>query len=340
MGTRRGVPRKARQEAPVAAGPLRNGHKAALKKIWDKRPCLPSVASRKAWASARGLDPTFVNRWFYAQLQKARTFGFELDTENEGYDLEVEDRSPAAELSPITPSERESIPHSTTPEGLPELSCYQYSTYSETGLRIPLSPDQSSSPVFGSSFYSPKLILDSPSSAYSHLPGPEQFLFTPPRSLRHERMTRSRSYGQHFAKEHRTQIRKNISPLPGSTTPNNRLPPLPPAPKKPRPSRGNHDVLNFRTQDDPCFRFSPPTSLATPMPSGYLVPYHGGSWVEEDDDKPNLSTFSDLRMIVAKTSCLTDQKRGGCSGDDQSLNYRDNQTVTPFPKCLWTINVL
>ena len=335
MNTRRGAPRKARRGAPVTAGPLRKGHKIALKKIWDGRPCLPSVASRKAWASARGLDPTFVNRWFYAQLQKARAFGFELDTENEGYDLGVDDGSPAARLSPTT-----TILHSTTPEGLPELSCYEYSAYSETGLRIPLSPGRSSSPIFGSSFYSPKLALDSPSGAYGYLTGPEQFLFTPPSPMKRKRIAQSRSHSQHLVEEHRTQIHQNISPLPGSPAPNNHLPPLPLAPKKPRPSRGSHDILKFRMEDNPCLRFSSPTLSPTPMPSGYSVSYHDGPQLPERDDKPNLSTFSDLRPTVAKAPRLTDQKRGGCIDDDQSLNRRDNQTTTPFPKCLWTINVL
>ncbi|KAF9787058.1 hypothetical protein BJ322DRAFT_1107137 [Thelephora terrestris] len=169
MGIRKSAPRKARQDAHVTLGPLRTSHKTALKKIWDERPCLPSITSRKAWARARGIDPTFVNRWFYVRAREARESGFELDIENESYDLDVN-----------TTPERYSILHSTTPEGLPELSHYEHSTASETGLRIPLSPGQSSSPIFGSSFYSPKLTLDSPSSAYGHLIDVERFIFTPP----------------------------------------------------------------------------------------------------------------------------------------------------------------
>ena len=53
--------------------------------------------------------------------------------------------------------------YSATPEGLPELPCYEYSTSIETNLRIPLSPGQSSSPIFGLSFYSLKRTL-------THLP--------------------------------------------------------------------------------------------------------------------------------------------------------------------------
>ena len=337
MGTRKDAPRKAHQEAPVAARSLGHGHKAALKKIWDERPCLPSVASRKAWASARGLDPTFVNRWFYAQLRRARVFGLELDTENEGYDLEVDDGSLVEELAPSTPLEQGSILYSTTPEGLPELSRYEYSTSSETGLRIPLSPGRFSSPIFGSSFYSPKLILDSSSGAYGHLAGPEQFLFTPPDPLKRKRTTQSRSNSQRFVEECRTQIHQMVYPPPTSPTPNNRLHLLPLAPTKPRPSRGSHDVLNFRTQYDHRPRFSPSTSSPTPMRSGYSVPYHIGPRERKGDDEPN---FSDPRTVIAKTSRLTDQKRGGCIGDDQSLNHRDDQTTTPFFKCLWMISVL
>jgi len=335
MSTRRDAPQRARQEASIAPGPLRKGHKAALKKIWDERPCLPSVASRKAWASARGVDPTFVNRWFYAQVRKARTSGFELDAENEGYDLGVEGWRPVEGLIPITPPLWwDSALHSATPEGLPELSYYEYSTSSETGLRIPLGPGQSSSPIFGSSFYSPKLTLDSPSGAYGRLPGPERFLFTPPSPPTRTRTTQSRGHSRRSVEELQTRIHQSISPLPISPTRNNRLPPLPPAPKKPRPSRGSHDILNFCVQDDPCLRFSPPASSPTPMPSGYSVPYHFGPRVREGDDKPNLSTLPDPRTIVAKTSCLTDQKQGGCIGEDQPLNHRDNQTTTPFPKYL------
>jgi len=306
MGTR-----KARQEVPIASGPLRHDHKAALKKIWDERPCLPSVVSRKAWASARGLDPTFVNRWFYARLRRARVFGFELDTENEGYDLEVDNGSLVEGLTPSTPLERDYILHSTTPEGLPELSCYEYSASSETGLRIPLSPGRSSSPIFGSSFYSPKHILDSSSGAYGHLAGPEQFLFTPPSPLKRKQTTQSRSNSQHFVEECRTQIHQTVYPLPASPTPNNRLHPFPMAPKKPRPSRGSHHLLNFRAQDDPRLRFSPPTSSPTPLRSGYSVSYHIGPRKREGDDEPNPSTFPDLRTIIAKSSRLADQKLGG-----------------------------
>ena len=319
MSTRRGA-REARQKAPVAAGPLRTNHKAALKKIWDERPCLPSAASRKAWASARGINPTSVNRWFHAQVKKAGAPGFELDTKNEGYDLNVEAGSPVERSTSTMPHlERGSAPRSTTPDGLPDLFFYEYSTSSETGLRILLGPGQSSSPLFGTSFYSPKLTLDSPSGAYGHLPSVERFLFTPPSPPKHKRTTQSPTRSQHFVQGLRTRTHRSTPPLPVSPTPYNRLPPLPLAPKKPRPSRGSHDILNF-FQDDPRFRVSPSTSSSTPRPSGYSVSYHIGPRVQEGDDKPNLSTFSDLRTIVAKTSRPTDQKRGGCIGDDQRLN--------------------
>jgi hypothetical protein len=340
MGTRKDALREARQEVPAAVGPLRRGHKAALKKIWDERPCLPSVASRKAWASARGLDPTFVNRWFYTQLRRARVFGFELDTENEGYDLAVDGGSLVEGLTPSTPLERDSILHSTTPEGLPELSCYEHSTSSETALRIPLSPGRSSSPIFGSSFYSPKLILDSSSSAYGHLAGPERFLFTPPTPLKRKRTTQSRSNSQHFVEEFRAQIHQTAYPLPASPPPNNRLHPLPLAPKKPRLSRGSHDILNFRTQGDPRLRFSPPTSSPTPMRAGYSVSYHIGPRERKGDDELDPPTFSNLRTVVAKTPHLTDRKQGGYIGDDQSLNHRDDKTTIPFLKCLLMMSVL
>ena len=334
MGTRKNAPRKARQGVPVSAGPLRRSHKAALKEIWDERPCLPSVTSRKAWASARGLDPTFVSRWFRAQLSRARKLSLKIDAENEGYHLEVDGGSLLEGLAPSTPLERDSILHSTTPEGLPELSCYEYSASVETGLQIPLSPGRSSSPIFGSSFYSPKLILDSSSSAYGHLSGPEQSLFTPPSFLRRKRTTQSRSNSQHFAEECRTQINQAVYPLTASPVPNSRLHPLPPAPKKPRPSRGSHDVLNFHTQDNLRPQFSPPSSSPTPVRSGYLVPYHIGPRERKGDDELNPSTFFDPRTIVAETSYLTDRKRGGYIGEDQYLNHRGDQTITPFLKYL------
>ena len=337
----RNVPRKARQEAAIAAGPLRNSHRAALKKIWDKRPCLPSVASRKAWASARGIDPAFVNRWFYSQAQKARAAGFELDTESEGYDLGVEDGSPVERLAPNGPPlKRETILRSMAPGRLPELSSYEHSASSETGLRISLSPGQFSSPIFGSSFYSPKLALDSRPDAYGYILGAERFLFTPPSPPKRRWATQSRSQSRHIAEELRVHVRQCPYPLPASPAPNNCLPSLPLAPRKPRPSRGSHDILNFRIQDDPCLRFSPPISSPTPIVSGYSAPYRIGPLEPEGDDKPNLSTFSDLRTLVAKTSRPIDQKRGGCIGDDRSLNHRDNQTIHPFPKCLRTISVL
>ena len=335
MTARRNAPRKAQQEAPVVAGPLQNNHKTALKKIWCGRPCLPSVTSRKAWACARGINPPFVNRWFYRQVRKARTSGFDLDTKNEGYDLDVEDGSPAGRL----PLKRDSILRSTTPGNLPELSRYEYSASSETALRILLGPGQSSSPIFGSSFYSPKLALGSPSGAYGHLPSVERFLFTPSSPPKRNRTIHSRSHSQHLVEELWTRTHRRASPLPVSPTPNDRLPPLPLAPRKLRPSRDGHDILNFGIQDDPYLRISP-TSSPTPMLPGCSVPYRIGPRVREGDDKLNLSTFSDLRTIVAKTSRPTDRKRGGYIGDDRSLNHRDNQSAPPFPKCLWTISIL
>lgn len=341
MGTRRDAPRKTRRGAPIAAGPLRHNHKAALKKFWDERPCLPSVTSRKAWASARGIEPACVNRWFYAQVQKAKASGFELDTENEGYDLDVEEGSPSGSLT-LTwpPSEGYSVPRSTTPGGPLELSCYEYSTSCETGLRILLTPGRPSSSIFGSSFYSPKLALDSPFGAYSHLLGVEQFIFTPPSPPKREQTTQSRSHSQHVAGGTQGRIHRSTYPLPISPKPNNCPPPVPLAPRKLRPSRGSHDILNFHVQDDPFLRFSPPISSPTPMASGYSVPCHADPQTYEGDDKPNLSSLSDPRVIDPKTSRLTDQKRGGYNSDDLSLNHRDDQTMPPSPKCLWMISLL
>jgi hypothetical protein len=314
MNTRRDAPRQLREEAPVSAGRFRDGHKASLKKIWDERPCLPSVASRKAWASARGLDPTSVNRWFYAQLRKAKASGFVLDTKNEGYDLGVNGGSPVSGLAPSTPRGRESVLHSTTPEGLPELSCYEYSTSIETGLRIPLSPGQSSSPIFGSSFYSPELALGPSSDAGGHLAGLERFLVTPPSPLKRKRTVRSCSRSQNFVEEPKTETHQSMAPLPVTPTPHNRLPPSPLAPKKRRLSRGSHGALSFRTQNDYHLRFSPPTSSPTRRQSGYSVPYHMDPREREGGDGPKLTAFSDLHEIVAKTSRawrMTDQKQGG-----------------------------
>ena len=335
MGTRRDAPRKARQEVHVTVGPLRTSHKVTLKKIWDERPCLPSITSRKAWARARGIHPTFVNRWFYARVQKARESGFELDAENEGYDLAVVDGRLVEELT-ATP-ERHSILHSTTPEGLPELSYYEHSTASETGLRIPLSPGQSSSPIFGSSFYSPKLTLGSPTGAYDHPLGAGRFILTPPGPPRHL-VTRPRTPSQRSAEEPQTRTHQSMSSLPASPLPNNHLPPLPLAPQKPRLSRGSHDILEFHVQDDPCPWLSPHTLSPTPAQSGYSVPYHIGPRVRKGD-KLNSSTSADLRTTAAKTSRIAGQKQGGCTGDDQSLNHIDNHTTTPFHKFIWMISV-
>jgi hypothetical protein len=333
MGIRKSAPRKARQDAHVTLGPLRTSHKTALKKIWDERPCLPSITSRKAWARARGIDPTFVNRWFYVRVREARESGFELDIENESYDLDVEGGS----LN--TTPERHPILHSTTPEGLPELSYYEHSTASETGLRIPLSPGQSSSPIFGSSFYSPKLTLDSPTSAYGHLIDVERFIFAPPSPPRRSK-TLPRTPSQRSVEELQIHIHQNMPSLPASPIPTNRLPPLPLAPQKPRPSRGSHDILDFRVQDDPCLWLSPHTLSPTPARLGYSASYHNSPRVQEEDDKLRASTSTDLRMIVAKTS-RTGQKQGRCIRDDQSSNQTDNQATTSFHKFqfLWMISV-
>ena len=326
MSTRK-APRKTRQAAPTATGPLRNSHKVALRKIWDERPCLPSAASRKRWASARGIEPTSVNRWFYAQIQRAEAAGFELHAGHEGYDLDVEGGSPVERLVPIEPPlKRDSLLHPTTPVDLPELSSYEYSASSETGLRIPFTPGQTPSPIFGSSFYSPKLTLVSSPGAYGHFLGVERFLFTPPSPPKHERIAPSRTHSRRLAEEHQIQIPRSAYPLPFSSIPDSRPPPLPLAPRKPRPSRGSHDILNFRIQDDPCLRFSPLISSPTPIASGYSVPYHIGPLEPKADDKPNLSTFSDLPIPVAKTSRPTDHKRGRCTG---AIDLRIVEIIKP-----------
>ena len=331
MRTRKEVPCKA--HAP--AGPLRNSHKTALKKIWGERPCLPSITSRKAWARARGIDPAFVNRWFYARVQRARDSGFELDAENEGYDLDVQDGGTVENLT--TPEQNH--PQSSTPEGLPGLTHYEYSTASETGLQILLSPGRSSSPIFGSSFYSPRLVLDSPTGAYGHLAGVGQFIFTPPTPPRRKSTTPARSLSERSVEDLQVYIHQSLASLPVSPKPNNRLPTLPPAPKKPRPSRGSHDILDFRVQDDLCLQLSPHTLSPTLTQPGCSDPCDLGFRVGEEHDKPNVSTSADLRMIVKKTSRPSKQKQGGCIGNDQHLNHTDNNT-TSFRKFLWAISII
>jgi hypothetical protein len=335
MGTRKHTPRKGRQEAQVIAGPLRNSHKISLKKIWDERPCLPSVASRRAWARARGIDPSPVNKWFYAQVKKARESGLELDTENEGYNLDLEDGNPIQSLITSTPG-RDPNPHSTTPEGLPELSCYEHSTASETGLRILLSPGQSSSPIFGSSFYSPKLTLDTPTDAYGRLVGIKRFIFTPPSSPGCRRTICPRTPSQHPVEELQTDTHRRTPSLPVSPIPNGRFPPLPLAPKKSRPPRDSHDILDFRVLD-PCLRL--PSLSPTPTQSGYSVPYNIGPQIQEEGDKQNVSTLADLPMITVKTSRLSKQQQGGCINDNQPLSRADNHTTTPLYKFPRTIAI-
>jgi len=325
--------KKAHRQAHVPAGPLRNNHKAALKEIWDERPCLPSVTSRKAWARARGIDPTFVNKWFYARAQRARDSGFDLDAGNEGYDLDVQSGSAVEDITPA-----QNHLQSNTPEALQGLIHYEYSTASETGLKILLSPGRSSSPIFGSSFYSPRLVLDSPTGAYGHLAGVEQFIFTPPTPPRRKSTSIPCSLSERSVEDLQVYIRQGVAPLPVSPKPNNRLPTLPPAPKKPRQSRGSHDVLDFRVQDDLCLQLSPHALSPTLTRLGYSAPCDLGSRVGEEDDKPNVSTSVDLRMIVAKTSRLSAQKQGGCIGDNQDLNHTDNHTTTSFHKFLCTIS--
>ena len=108
VNTRRSAPRKPREEIAVSAGRFHDGHKPLSKKIRAGRPCLPSVASQKARASARGLDPNFVGRWFCARLRKAKAFGSVLDAEKEGSDLGVNDGSPGSGLTLSTPRGQES----------------------------------------------------------------------------------------------------------------------------------------------------------------------------------------------------------------------------------------
>ena len=84
----------------------------------------PSLAhSRYAQSLSReGPDASYIGM-IAAKKVSGKLFSV-LGAENESCDLEVNDGNPVSGLTPSTPRGQESALRSTTPEGLPELSCY------------------------------------------------------------------------------------------------------------------------------------------------------------------------------------------------------------------------
>ena len=58
-----------------------------LNAIWASDPRIPTHASRKAWATARGLNPTSVHNWWYRRRPRAKKLRIKIP--NETYDMEV-----------------------------------------------------------------------------------------------------------------------------------------------------------------------------------------------------------------------------------------------------------
>jgi hypothetical protein len=69
------------------SAPLASIYVAELEKIWaiDKR--IPTPASRKAWATARGLDPTVVHTWWYRRRPRAKKLKIRIPSDT--YDLGI-----------------------------------------------------------------------------------------------------------------------------------------------------------------------------------------------------------------------------------------------------------
>ncbi|KAF9807741.1 hypothetical protein IEO21_08076 [Rhodonia placenta] len=72
---------------PVSFSAFSAVHRAELKETWEIHPKIPSLASRKAWAEARGIDPGQVHAWFSRRKYRATKKGERvLDGE---YDLPI-----------------------------------------------------------------------------------------------------------------------------------------------------------------------------------------------------------------------------------------------------------
>lgn len=66
--------------------------------IWDADKRMPTPESRRAWALARGLDPSKVNNWWYRKKTAAKKHGVHLPAES--YELPVAPIPSLPELSP------------------------------------------------------------------------------------------------------------------------------------------------------------------------------------------------------------------------------------------------
>ncbi|KAJ3550480.1 hypothetical protein NMY22_g462 [Coprinellus aureogranulatus] len=67
--------------------PLTGVYSDELNSIWAKDLRIPSIASRKAWAVARGLNPTSVHNWWYRRRPKAKKLRIRIPSGT--YELEV-----------------------------------------------------------------------------------------------------------------------------------------------------------------------------------------------------------------------------------------------------------
>jgi hypothetical protein len=67
--------------------PLTGIYSNELNAIWANDPRIPTPASRKAWATARGLNPTSVHNWWYRRRPQAKKLKIRIP--NETYEMEV-----------------------------------------------------------------------------------------------------------------------------------------------------------------------------------------------------------------------------------------------------------
>lgn len=183
----------------VEEGAMLPWHRVALNEIWTKRHCTPSIKSRRAWAAARNINPTHVNRFFWVKKGKAKRKKEKLDVENENYDLNVEEGGleeiiikqeikeetapvvPATPQpsnsrlnfeksasktarSPLIPSVYQNYRHYIIPTSTPDLTSSDSSFFD-----IPLGVALSSSSIIGGSFFSPSSLLTSSSDYSDHL---------------------------------------------------------------------------------------------------------------------------------------------------------------------------
>ncbi|KAG8707277.1 hypothetical protein FRC11_007548 [Ceratobasidium sp. 423] len=93
------------------------GCKARLADIWKELPAVPSLESRRAWALARGVNPTLVHRWFNRKKDTRKRKGTVHHPED-GYALQSEETSEEPSSSSASPDVAPPLENPSSPSYL------------------------------------------------------------------------------------------------------------------------------------------------------------------------------------------------------------------------------